>query len=45
MVNHVNRWRKQEATEKSLILPIFRADERTTKCYDASVAAVEQTEE
>jgi hypothetical protein len=32
MINHVNHQYKQEAVEKSLILHIFRADERTVKC-------------
>jgi methylthioribose-1-phosphate isomerase len=40
MINHVNHQCKQEAVEKSLILPICRADERTANYYGVSVAAV-----
>jgi hypothetical protein len=42
MINHVNHQCKQEAVEKSLILPICRADERTGNYYGVSVATVKQ---
>jgi hypothetical protein len=40
MINHVNRQCKQNTVEKSLILTVCRADERTTNCYGVSVTAV-----
>jgi hypothetical protein len=42
MKNHVNHQCKQEAVEKSLILPIRRSDERTVNCCGVSVATVKQ---
>jgi hypothetical protein len=42
MINHVNHQCKQEAVEKSLILPNCHADERTAKYCGASVATVKQ---
>jgi hypothetical protein len=43
MINHVNYQCEQEAVEVSLILPIFRADERTANCRRGLVATVKQT--
>jgi hypothetical protein len=42
MINHMNHQCKQEAVEKSLILPICHADERTVKYFRVSVATVKQ---
>jgi hypothetical protein len=42
MIYHVNRQYKQEATEKSLILPICHADERTENYCGVSVSTVKQ---
>jgi hypothetical protein len=36
MINRVNRLCNQEAAEKYLILPIYRADERTANCCGAT---------
>jgi hypothetical protein len=41
MINHVNSQCKQ-AAEKSLILPICRADEKTANCCGVSVSTVKQ---
>jgi hypothetical protein len=42
MINHVNHQCKQEAVEKSPILPICLADERTVNFCGVLVAAVKQ---
>jgi hypothetical protein len=42
MINHMNQQCKQEAMEKSLILPICCADERTANYCKVSVAAMKQ---
>jgi hypothetical protein len=42
LISHVNHQCKQEAVEKSLILPICRADERTANYCGVSVATVKQ---
>jgi hypothetical protein len=42
MINHVNHKCKQEAVEKSLILPVCCADERRANCCGVSVATVKQ---
>jgi hypothetical protein len=42
MINHVNHQCKRDAVEKSLILPICRADERTANCCGVKVAIVKQ---
>jgi hypothetical protein len=41
-INHVNHQCIQEAVEKSLILPICHADERTVNYCRVSVATVKQ---
>jgi hypothetical protein len=41
-INNVNRQCNQEAEEKSLILPICHADERTANYFGMSVSAVKQ---
>jgi hypothetical protein len=42
LINHVNHQSKQDTAEKSLILPICRADERTGNYCVVSVATVKQ---
>jgi hypothetical protein len=42
MINRVNDQCKQEAVEKSMILPICHADERTENYCGGSVATVKQ---
>jgi hypothetical protein len=42
MINHVNHQCKEEAVEKSLILPVCRADERPANYCVVSVATVKQ---
>jgi hypothetical protein len=42
MINHVNHQCKQEAVEKSQILPVFHADEGTAIYCGVSVATVKQ---
>jgi hypothetical protein len=42
MITHVNHQYKQEAVEKSLILPIRYSDGRKANCCGVSVASVKQ---
>jgi hypothetical protein len=42
MIYNANHQYEQDAVEKSLVLPICRADERTANCCGVSVATVKQ---
>jgi hypothetical protein len=42
MTNHVNHRCKEGVVEKSLVLSVYRADERTANCCGMSVATVKQ---